>query len=103
MQPATLLGLMMIAACWLALVYVLSIEHGKTVAASTQQADNFARLFAENTFSTFTGVDHGLLLLREAYEKDPDHRTGPGYLNNFSASISGASAGVRPPCGGAAG
>jgi len=30
-------------------------------------------------------------------------RTGPGYLNNFSASISGASAGVRPPCGGAAG
>jgi len=30
-------------------------------------------------------------------------RGGPGYLNRFSASISGASAGVRPPCGWAAG
>ena len=26
-------------------------------------------------------------------------RGGPGCLNRFSASISGASAGVRPPCG----
>jgi len=30
-------------------------------------------------------------------------RGGPGYLNRFSASISGASAGVRLPCGLAAG
>ena len=30
-------------------------------------------------------------------------RGGPGCLNRFSASISGASAGVRLPCGGAAG
>jgi HSP20 family protein len=30
-------------------------------------------------------------------------RSGPGCLNNFSASISGASAGVRLPSGGAAG
>jgi hypothetical protein len=30
-------------------------------------------------------------------------RTGPGYLNRFSASISGASTGVRPPSGLAAG
>jgi uncharacterized protein YecT (DUF1311 family) len=31
-----------------------------------------------------------------------DCRGGPGCLNRFSASISGASAGVRLPCGGAA-
>jgi hypothetical protein len=30
------------------------------------------------------------------------NRGGPGYLNSFSASISGASAGVRLPCGEAA-
>jgi hypothetical protein len=29
-------------------------------------------------------------------------RAGPGCLNSFSASISGMSAGVRLPCGGAA-
>ena len=33
----------------------------------------------------------------------PAQRGGPGCLSNFSASISGASAGVRLPCGGAAG
>jgi hypothetical protein len=32
----------------------------------------------------------------------PEERGGPGYLNSFSASISGASAGVRLPCGEAA-
>ena len=32
----------------------------------------------------------------------PDGRGGPGCLNSFSASISGASAGVRLPRGGAA-
>ena len=31
------------------------------------------------------------------------HGTGPGCLNRFSASISGASTGVRPPSGLAAG
>ena len=47
------------------------------------------------------------------YRRSPDQlseeevrayiRAGPGRLNNFSASISGASAGVRLPSGGAAG
>jgi hypothetical protein len=50
-QPATLLGVMMIAACWLGLAYVLSIEHSKTIA--------------------FKGIDRAMLLLREAYERDP--------------------------------
>jgi hypothetical protein len=36
-------------------------------------------------------------------DRDAAIRAGPGCLNNFSASISGASAGVRLPCGGAAG
>jgi diguanylate cyclase (GGDEF)-like protein len=71
MQPATLLGLMMIAACWLGLAYVLSIEHSKTIAGASQQADNLARLFEENIVSTFKGIDRAMLLLREAYERDP--------------------------------
>ena len=73
MQPATLLGLMMIAACWLGLTYVLSIERSKTVAGATQQADNLARLFEESIVSTFKGIDRAMLLLRQAYERDPAH------------------------------
>src|SRR5580704_6832234 len=71
LQPATLLGLMTIAAFWLGLATVLSIEHGKTVAGATQQADNLARLFEENIVSTFKGIDRAMLLLRQAYERDP--------------------------------
>jgi putative DNA primase/helicase len=50
-----------------------------------------------------------LSLEKEALKKNPkgpagiEMRGGPGCLNSFSASISGASAGVRLPCGGAAG
>src|SRR4029077_1859240 len=39
---------------------------------------------------------------RTAAKKMTDHRGGPGCLNRFSASIGGASAGVRLPCGEAA-
>jgi hypothetical protein len=41
--------------------------------------------------------------LTEAERHELVERSGPGCLNNFSASISGASAGVRLPSGGAAG
>ena len=71
MQPATALGLMMIAACWLALAYILSIERSKSVEGATHQGANLARLFEENTISTLGGVDRAMLLLREAYERDP--------------------------------
>jgi diguanylate cyclase (GGDEF)-like protein len=71
MQPATLLCLMMIVAFWLGLAYVLSIDRAKTVEGATHQADNLARLFEENIVSTFNGVDRAMLMLREAYERDP--------------------------------
>jgi diguanylate cyclase (GGDEF)-like protein len=73
MQPATVLGLMMICACWLGLAYILSIERSKSIEGAIQQGANLARLFEENTVSALNGIDRSLLLLREAYEKDPDH------------------------------
>jgi hypothetical protein len=38
----------------------------------------------------------------KTFQDVPPHRGGPGCLNRISASISGASAGVRLPSGGAA-
>jgi diguanylate cyclase (GGDEF)-like protein len=73
LQPVTLLGLMMIAACWLALAYILAIERSKSVEGAVHQGANLARLFEENTISTLAGVDRAMLLLREAYERDPAH------------------------------
>jgi hypothetical protein len=71
-QPATVLGLTMIAASWLGIGYILSIEHSKSVEGAVQQGANLARLFEENTVSRLNGIDRALLLLREAYERDPD-------------------------------
>jgi diguanylate cyclase (GGDEF)-like protein len=73
LQPATLLGLMMIAACWLGIGFVLSIEYSKATDNAAQQADNLSHLFEQNITNAFKGVDRGLMLLREAYERDPEH------------------------------
>jgi hypothetical protein len=48
-------------------------------------------------------LEGGNLLREEKMYVLDGLRAGPGCLNNFSASISGASAGVRLPSGGAAG
>src|SRR5680860_930407 len=63
--------------------------------------------------ASFIGHEAGKALFIALYRRGEYHpltweeywqkRGGPGYLNRFSASISGASAGVRLPCGLAAG
>jgi hypothetical protein len=73
LQPATLLGLVVIVACWFGVVVELELERGKTMDAAVQQSANLASLFEVNTVRTFEGVDRTLLLLREAYERDPKH------------------------------
>ena len=70
-QPATVLGLAMILACWLGVGYVLSIGHSKLESNAAQQGDNLAHLFEENITNTFKGIDRTLMVLREAYERDP--------------------------------
>jgi len=73
LQPATLLGLMMIAACWIGVAVMLAMERGKAMDAAVQQLANLARLFEENTVRALEGVDRTLLLLRKAYERDAAH------------------------------
>jgi diguanylate cyclase (GGDEF)-like protein len=73
LQPATLLGLIMIAACWVAVAFVMSVEHGKTLEASIQQSESLVRLFEKDVAQTLSGIDRTLLLLRNAYEADPTH------------------------------
>src|SRR3984957_6426138 len=73
LQPATVLGLVVIVACWFGVGVELELERGKTMDAAVQQSANLANLFEVNTVRTFEGVDRTLLLLREAYERDPKH------------------------------
>jgi diguanylate cyclase (GGDEF)-like protein len=73
LQPATLLGLTMIAACWIAVAFVMSIERGKTLEGAIQQSESLVRLFEKDTAQTISGIDRTLLLLRKAFEADPTH------------------------------
>jgi diguanylate cyclase (GGDEF)-like protein len=73
LQPATLFGLTMIAACWIGVAFVMSIERDKVLEGAIQQSENLVRLFEENTVQTFERFDQILLLLRKSLEDDPSH------------------------------
>ncbi len=73
LQPATLFGLGMIAACWIGMTLVMSIERDKILEGAIQQSENLVRLFEDNTVQTFERFDRTILLLRKSLEDDPEH------------------------------
>jgi hypothetical protein len=72
-QPAGLLGLIMIAGCWIGVNLLISFEQENTFEAASQQSEHLARLFEEKTVQTLLGIDRTLLLLRKGLEDDADH------------------------------
>jgi VIT1/CCC1 family predicted Fe2+/Mn2+ transporter len=80
----------------------MSMAAGEYVSVSSQSDTEQADLARERK-ELSENAEFELDELAEIYVKRGVDRGGPGCLNNFSASISGASAGVRLPCGGAAG
>ena len=72
LQPPMMYGVAIIAICWIGLAYQLSIEHAKTVDGAIQRGSSLARLFEENTIRLLNGVDRTLVLLRLAYEENPE-------------------------------
>src|SRR2546428_144566 len=73
LRPAPMFGMAMIAIFWIGLAFLLSVERTKTLEDALQRGDNLARLFEENTIRLFKGVDRTLLLLRLAYEENPEN------------------------------
>jgi PAS domain-containing protein len=66
-------GLAIIAICWIGLAYQLSVERTRTIDAAIVRGDSLVRLFEQATIRLLKGVDQTLLLLRQAYEQNPDH------------------------------
>ena len=73
LQPMPLFGMAIVGIFWIGLAYLLSVERSKTLDDAIAQGSNLARLLEENTIRLFKGVDRALLLLRLAYEKNPDN------------------------------
>jgi methyl-accepting chemotaxis protein len=72
-QPVAMLGLAIIAICWIGLAYQLSVERTRTIQAAIERGDSLVRLFEQATIRLLKGIDQSLLLLRQAYEQNPEH------------------------------
>jgi len=73
LQSATLAGVILIAACWFAVAFVLSIEHDKATEGALKQSDGLVRLFEQNIVDVVERIDRTLLFLRKSFEDDPAH------------------------------
>jgi signal transduction histidine kinase/DNA-binding response OmpR family regulator len=73
LQPITLLGVAMIAAFWISLAFVLSIERQKSADDTMHNLSNFNALFEDYVLRLTQTADQTLLLIRENYEADSVH------------------------------
>src|SRR5215831_17845428 len=71
MQPAPLLGALTIAAFWIGLAYLLSVERTKAIDAAIQEGGRIVRLIDDHAAQLIGTMDRTLLLLRQAYEEKP--------------------------------
>jgi hypothetical protein len=71
LQPSSLFALAMIAAFWIGMALITSIERDKILEGAIQQSDNLVSLFEENTVQTFERFDRTLLLLRKSLRMIP--------------------------------
>jgi diguanylate cyclase (GGDEF)-like protein len=73
LHSATLAGVILIAACWFVVAFVLTVERDKTIEGALKQSDGLVRLFEQNTVDIVERVDRTLLFLRKSFEDDPTH------------------------------
>jgi diguanylate cyclase (GGDEF)-like protein len=71
LNPAVLFGFGVVALCWIALLHQLRVERSDAIDAAIERGDSAARLFEKDTIRLLKGLDSLLLLVRQAYEKDP--------------------------------
>jgi diguanylate cyclase (GGDEF)-like protein/PAS domain S-box-containing protein len=73
LHSATMASLILIAACWFVVAFVLSVERDKTIEGALKQSDGLVRLFEQNTVDVLERIDRTLLFLRKSFEDDPVH------------------------------
>jgi len=73
LHSATMASVILIAACWFVVAFVLSVERDKTIEGALKQSDGLVRLFEQNTVDVVERVDRTLLFLRKSFEDDPVH------------------------------
>jgi diguanylate cyclase (GGDEF)-like protein len=72
LNPIVILGATIVALCWSEVAYQLHSDHTETIDLAVERGDSMARLFEKDTIRLLKGIDTTLLLLRQAYENDPE-------------------------------
>jgi diguanylate cyclase (GGDEF)-like protein len=72
-NPVVIFGIVIILLCWAGACLQVFAERGRAVHDAIERGDTAARLFEKDTTSLIKGIDTILLLLRQAYEDDPQH------------------------------
>jgi PAS domain-containing protein len=73
LNPIVILGAAIIGLCWCEVVYQLHSDYTETVNLAVERGDSMAKLFEKDTIRLLKGIDTTLLLLRQAYETDPEN------------------------------
>jgi signal transduction histidine kinase/CheY-like chemotaxis protein len=71
-QPAPLFGALTIVAFWIGLAYLLSADRTKAIDAAIQDGNRMVRLIDDHAAQLIRSIDRTLLLLRQAYEENPE-------------------------------
>jgi len=70
-QPAPLFGALTIAAFWIGLAYLLSVERNRAIDAAIQEGNRIVRLIDDHAAQLIGTADRTMLLLRRVYEENP--------------------------------
>jgi hypothetical protein len=72
-QTTTYLGVVMIAAVWVAIYYFSNEARDRAYEDGLRQGSNMARVFQEYIARVISGIDSELLVLRKLYQQDSAH------------------------------
>ena len=73
LNPVTILGAAIIALCWSEIAYQLHSDYTDTIDLAVERGDSMAKLFEKDTIRLLKSIDTILLLLRQAYQNDPEN------------------------------
>jgi diguanylate cyclase (GGDEF)-like protein len=72
-NPVVIFGIVIVLLCWIGACLQLFAERAHAVRVAVERGDTAAQLFEKDTDSLLKSIDTIMLLLRQAYEDDPQH------------------------------
>ncbi len=73
LNPIVFLGAAIVALCWSEVAYQLDSDYTETINLAVERGESMAKLFEKDTIRLLKNIDTTLLLLRQAYQNDPEN------------------------------